>query len=207
MIQLSELRASLPNDAFEPSVVMSLAYVAFDTICIAALAYGQYQLHHSSNFIYTYPLYAFLQGTFMWAYFVLGHDCGHGSFSKSDLLNDIIGTFTHTVICVPFYPWKLSHRHHHQNTGNIDKEEVFHPVRQTDWDAQTTGGRFMKAKSYLGLGLGWFTYLAMGYSMRVSEPDRVKSHYSLDNPLFAQYQTGVSWSLWYCSSIIFGVGD
>ena len=33
-------------------------------------------------------------------------------------------------IMVPYYPWKLSHRHHHKNTGNIDKDEIFYPVRE-----------------------------------------------------------------------------
>jgi omega-3 fatty acid desaturase (delta-15 desaturase) len=33
---------------------------------------------------------------------------------------------------VPFYPLKLSHQHHHKNTGNIDKDEIFYPIRQKE---------------------------------------------------------------------------
>ncbi len=36
------------------------------------------------------------------------------------------------MIMVPYYPWKISHHHHHKNTGNIDKDEIFYPVRQTE---------------------------------------------------------------------------
>ena len=72
---------------------------------------------------------AFLQGTMFWALFVLGHDCGHGSFSTSSLINDLTGNLLHGFILVPYYPWKVSHRHHHKNTGNIDKDEIFYPVR------------------------------------------------------------------------------
>jgi omega-3 fatty acid desaturase (delta-15 desaturase) len=70
------------------------------------------------------PVYWFLQGTMFWALFVLGHDCGHESFSHYALLNNLVGNLTNTVILVPFYAWKISHRHHHKNTGNIDKDEV-----------------------------------------------------------------------------------
>ena len=99
----------------------------------------------------------------MWAYFVLAHDCGHGSFSTHELLNDCIGTVMHSFILAPYFPWKLSHRHHHMNTGNMDKEEVFHPVRQADWDIKTPGTKRMLTDVYLGLGFGWFIYLVTGY--------------------------------------------
>ena len=52
------------------------------------------------KYLTIYPVYWFLQGTMMWALFVLGHDCGHGSFSKSRILNDIVGNFLHSIILV-----------------------------------------------------------------------------------------------------------
>lgn len=76
------------------------------------------------------PAYWFLQGTMLWAVFVLGHDCGHGSFSRHQWLNDALGNLMHCTILVPYYAWKLSHRHHHKNTGNMDKDEIFYPVRE-----------------------------------------------------------------------------
>ena len=76
----------------------------------------------------------------MWAVFVLGHDCGHGSFSRSWLINDVVGNLLHTLILVPYYPWKLSHMHHHKNTGNIDKDEIFYPIRRSTRPAGGTRG-------------------------------------------------------------------
>ena len=58
--------------------------------------------------------YWFLQGTMFWAIFVLGHDCGHGSFSSSPLLNGVVGNILHSFILVPYESWRLSHRHHHK---------------------------------------------------------------------------------------------
>jgi omega-3 fatty acid desaturase (delta-15 desaturase) len=130
----------------------------------------------------------------MWAYFVLGHDCGHGSFSNNDLLNDVFGTLLHSAILVPFYPWKLSHRHHHQYTGNLDKEEVFFPLRERDVEPNDVF-HLVKTHLYFTLGFGWWAYLAGGYSQRTEQPRAVKSHFSLGHHLFEKHQTGVAWSL------------
>jgi omega-3 fatty acid desaturase (delta-15 desaturase) len=73
---LAEIKSHLPDELFESSALRSLAYVAFDTAVIAALFLGQLALHKSAFFWYAYPVYAFMQGTMFWAYFVLGH----GSF-------------------------------------------------------------------------------------------------------------------------------
>jgi omega-3 fatty acid desaturase (delta-15 desaturase) len=135
----------------------------------------------------------------MWAYFVLGHDCGHGSFSSNDLLNDVFGTLLHSSILVPFYPWKLSHRHHHQYTGNLDKEEVFFPLRERDVEPNDVF-HLVKTHLYFTLGFGWWAYLAGGYNQRTEQPRAVKSHFSLGHHLFEKHQTGVAWSLLYVAA-------
>ena len=48
-----------------------------------------------------------IAGFFMWCIFITGHDCGHSTFSDSDILNDVIGHLTHGSILVPFYPWHV----------------------------------------------------------------------------------------------------
>lgn len=70
---LSEIRSALPDEVFESSVIRSLSYVVFDTLVIGLLVWGQIQLHGTEYFFIAYPAYAFLLGTMMWAYFVLGH--------------------------------------------------------------------------------------------------------------------------------------
>ena len=115
----------------------------------------------TSCFIFRAPavvIYWAAQGTFFFALFVVGHDCGHGSFSAYPLLNDVLGTVTHGFLMVPYYQWKLSHRNHHKNTGNIDKDEVFYPVRRSQ---QPPNPRLLPG---FALGIGWFIYLATGYT-------------------------------------------
>ncbi len=99
-----------------------------------------------------------------WAVFVLGHDCGHGSFSDLPVLNDLLGNLLHAPLLVPYYPWKVSHRHHHKNTGNMDRDEIFYPVRKRDAEGRSVGDRrFIPG---FGFGLGWFYYLVRGYRPR-----------------------------------------
>lgn len=159
---LVEIRRSLPKYCFEPSVARSLYYVVLNVVGVGLLYGGLVYLEWllPSYIVYTIsPLYWFFQGTLLAGIFVLGHDCGHGSFSKYTLLNDIVGNVLHAFLMVPYYCWKLSHKNHHKNTGNIDKDEVFYPVRKKN----DSGGRMLPG---FGLGFGWYAYIVRGYSPR-----------------------------------------
>lgn len=68
------------------------------------------------------PLHAITAGCLMWSLFVIGHDCGHGSFSKHRAVNDIVGHLLHGCLLVPYYPWQLSHSHHHRYHMHKDKD-------------------------------------------------------------------------------------
>ena len=49
--------------------------------------------------------------------FVVGHDCGHRSFSKNKLVEDIVGTLMFMPLIYPFEPWRIKHNHHHTHTN------------------------------------------------------------------------------------------
>lgn len=184
-----DIKKALPPDVFKPDLKKAFYYVAKDlSICLTLyllLLVMEYQSSSVLRCAYTL-VYWFLQGTMMWAIFVLGHDCGHGSFSNSPLLNDIVGTFLHTLILVPFYQWKLSHKWHHKNTGNIDKEEIFYPVREKDY---SIGKDFKPFKPVFGFGFSWFLYLVVGYA-----PRKV-CHFNLGEELFQSHVFGCTASL------------
>ena len=81
----------------------------------------------------------------MW---VIAHECGHQAFSKWQAVNDGVGLVLHSLLLVPYYSWcatcevlcwcgfslqadrmellrrKHSHRRHHSNTANIERDEV-----------------------------------------------------------------------------------
>ena len=76
---IAELKRSIPESAFIPSIPRSLFYFFLDTTILGLL----YWFTLSVDSIWIMPFFWFASGTMMWALFVVGHDCGHGSFSVS----------------------------------------------------------------------------------------------------------------------------
>ncbi len=128
---LQDLKAAIPAHCFQPSVFKSLAYFFLDLGIIAAL----YAVAHGINSWLFFPIFWLAQGTMFWALFVVGHDCGHGSFSRYKWLNNLVGHLAHTPILVPYHGWRISHRTHHANTGNIDTDESWYPVDESTYQA------------------------------------------------------------------------
>jgi len=83
-------------------------------------------------------------GFFMWALFIIGHDCGHETFSSHPLLNFVIGHFTHAPLLVPFYGWKLSHYYHHLYSNDLDRDTVWYPLPKTPYSNCTSLFKFVR---------------------------------------------------------------
>ena len=184
---LTELKMILPNHCFQPDLKTSFYFVLKDLSFACALYVSmrliELQPYSVLTNIYR-PIYWLLQGTMFWAFFVLAHDCGHGSFSKYSMINDITGTFLNAIILVPYYPWKLSHKHHHKGTGNIDKDEIFYPIRKS----QQVPNPWPHIP-FFGLGAGWWGYLVWGFT------PRYKHHFNPFDPLFKGHVFGCSCSI------------
>jgi omega-3 fatty acid desaturase (delta-15 desaturase) len=182
-----EIKKALPGHCFKSSVARSMYYAGKDVVQVvavwAALAYLTSVIDWVPLKAALILLYWAAQGTFFFSLFVLGHDCGHSSFSNYPLLNDIVGTISHAFLIVPYYQWKLSHRHHHKNTGNIDKDEVFYPTRLSQQSNN------FKTLPGFAFGFGWYIYLAVGY-----DPRRVK-HFNPFHPMFLGHLVGCLFSL------------
>ena len=116
---LDELRAAIPPECFESNVPLSLLYLFGYGAVLASAALTYPLLAGSAAGL---ALYAAFYGTFMWAMFVIGHDAGHGTFSRSPLLNGIVGHVAHAPLLVPFYPWALSHHHHHLHHNHVTND-------------------------------------------------------------------------------------
>jgi acyl-lipid omega-6 desaturase (Delta-12 desaturase) len=52
--------------------------------------------------------------------FIIQHDCGHHSFLKSKLANDVLGTICGAITLTPYRLWKRTHSRHHASSGNLD---------------------------------------------------------------------------------------
>ncbi len=53
--------------------------------------------------------------------FIIQHDCGHGSFFRSDKANAITGFICGVITFTPFANWRRQHAGHHGNWNNLDR--------------------------------------------------------------------------------------
>jgi omega-6 fatty acid desaturase (delta-12 desaturase) len=65
-----------------------------------------------------------LAGGFLMRTFIIFHDCGHGSFFKSQKANEFVGRFTAFLHFTPYYRWKHDHAIHHATAGDLDRRGV-----------------------------------------------------------------------------------
>lgn len=179
---LAAMKAHIPAHCFRSSLPRSIYYVIRDFVFISALYYGAY-LTHGTQLHYAYlPFFWFFTGFFMWAVFVLGHDCGHGSFSKYKSVNSFFGHILHSMILVPFHSWRISHRKHHKNTGNYEKDEIFYPIPEWEYAGiQMFPRAVYKYLNFLGV-FGYAIYLVKGYGNAMKNG----SHFSPYSELFTK---------------------
>lgn len=168
---LQDLKAAIPAECFQPNVTKSLFYFFRDILIIGLL----YAVAYYLDSWYFWPLFWLMQGTMFWALFVVGHDCGHQSFSKHKWLNDLIGHLSHTPILVPYHGWRISHRTHHKNTGNIDNDESWYPVTESQYQEMPSAQKIGRYYAFL---LAYPVYLFK------RSPNKEGSHFSPNSPLF-----------------------
>ncbi|HEY5982323.1 MAG TPA: fatty acid desaturase [Anaerolineales bacterium] len=89
----------------------------------------------------TVPLCILASG-FLVRAFIIFHDCGHGSFFKSQKANDWMGIVTGLLTFTAYQRWKHEHAIHHATAGDLDRRGV--------GDVYTmTAEEFVKAKWYI----------------------------------------------------------
>jgi acyl-lipid omega-6 desaturase (Delta-12 desaturase) len=54
-------------------------------------------------------------------FFIIQHDCGHGSFLPSRTANDLIGRVISVLTMTPYGLWRRVHAKHHATSGNLDR--------------------------------------------------------------------------------------
>ncbi len=166
-----DLRRAIPVACFRPSTARSLGYLLRDVIVLVML----YVLAIRVRSPWLLPAFWFAQGTMGWALFVVGHDCGHGSFSRHRWLNDVVGHLTHTPLLVPYHGWRLSHRIHHRHAGDIDHDETWFPLTRAEFIALAWYVRVLRFRLFV---------LALPFYLLRRTPGRQGSHFNPRSPLF-----------------------
>src|ERR1051325_965776 len=102
----------------QPRLPHGLWQVANTLVPYAAL---WYLMHLSLGISYwlTAAL-AVLASVFLVRVFIISHDCGHGSFFKSQKANHILGFITGVLSFTPYHHWRWEHAIHHAKAANLD---------------------------------------------------------------------------------------
>jgi omega-3 fatty acid desaturase (delta-15 desaturase) len=190
---LQDVRSAIPSHCFIPSTAKSLSYFARDV----AIVSGLYALAYYLDSWWFYPIFWLAQGTMFWALFVVGHDCGHGSFSRHKWLNNLIGHISHSFILVPFHGWRISHRTHHKNTGNIEKDESWYPVTENKYDEMQGWEKFLR------FGIALLVVYPL-YLFRRSPEREGGSHFHPNSPLFRPSESDniVTSTIWWTQMVL-----
>ena len=102
-----------------PSTGRAIWQIVNTLVPYAALWYLMY-LSLAVSYWLLVPL-AMLAGAFMVRAFIIFHDCGHGSFFKSQRANHIWGAITGVLTFTPYYHWRWEHSIHHSSSGDLDR--------------------------------------------------------------------------------------
>ncbi|KAK4941921.1 hypothetical protein LTR10_018251 [Elasticomyces elasticus] len=139
---MTDVRNAIPKHCFERSAVTGLYYVAKDLLLLASTFYLFNRFVTPDYVPWSYAraglwfCYTVLQGFFGTGLWIMAHECGHQSFSPSKALNDSVGWVCHSILLVPYFSWKISHRKHHQATGNMERDMAFVPLSKVEYVAQ-----------------------------------------------------------------------
>src|ERR1043166_4932106 len=102
-----------------PALGRSIWQMVNTLVPYALLWYLMYRSMAVSYWL-TVPL-AILASGFLVRIFIIHHDCGHGSFFKSQKVNDVWGFITGVLTFTPYYLWRWEHAVHHATSGDLDR--------------------------------------------------------------------------------------
>lgn len=168
---VSVIKGWLPRDVFIVDEPKAMRYLVTDVAAMTATMYALYWMPAQGAWWIIICALQSLAGFWMWCVFVIGHDCGHGTFSDSTFRNRLAGEITHSgLLLTPFYAWMLSHREHHLHHNHVEKDysHMWIPRRPRESPSQAIErvrprAAWAFAARWLMPVLAWPTYLYAGY--------------------------------------------
>lgn len=129
-VTLNDVVKTLPPEVFELDHGKAWRAVFTSIVAMSACLY----LISISPW-YLLPFAWALAGTAFTGFFVVGHDAGHRSFHRNNLVEDIVGTLMFMPLAFPFEPWRIKHNHHHAHTNKLVEDTAWHPVGEKEMEA------------------------------------------------------------------------
>jgi omega-6 fatty acid desaturase (delta-12 desaturase) len=94
--------------------------------------------------------------------FVIGHDACHGSYTKYDWLNKVVGRIAFLPSLTPFSLWDVGHNvAHHGFTNLKGRDQVWVPMSAEEWQAASKTRRVLERIYRSGFGQGLYYLIEM----------------------------------------------
>jgi omega-6 fatty acid desaturase (delta-12 desaturase) len=103
----------------EPSLGKAIWQLA-NTLLPYAGTWALMLLSLSVSWWLTVPL-AVIAGGLLVRIFIIFHDCGHGSYFRSQRANHVVGFITGVLTFTPYFHWRWEHAIHHSSAAHLDK--------------------------------------------------------------------------------------
>jgi omega-6 fatty acid desaturase (delta-12 desaturase) len=154
---LRDILKTLPQEVFMKNPRKAWTRVIINVLLVGL---GYYGVAVAPWFLL--PVAWIFLGTSLTGFFVIGHDCGHRSFSNRNWVNDLVGHLAFLPLIYPFHAWRILHNHHHKHTNKLDVDNAWDPFKPEFYDTlsptlqwlyQRIRGRFW----WLGSIGHWFT--------------------------------------------------
>ncbi len=140
-------------------------------------------------------------------FFIVGHECGHGAFSRTPWVNTLVGHLCMSPILIGFHNWRRAHAHHHAHT-QMRGEDTDWPEQmptRAAYDAGSPGDRWrarLAYGSFVGTLLGFPVAMVRRTFMRALYPQvklsrRARRELALSNALMVLASGGVIGGLWH----------
>ena len=113
-LALLRYREADPRRALFELAVTALSLVALWVLMWLSLGVGYWL-----TLLLAIPAAGFLVRLFM-----IQHDCGHGAFFRTRLLNDWVGRVLGVLTLTPYDYWKRNHAIHHATSSNLDRRGI-----------------------------------------------------------------------------------
>ncbi len=90
-------------------------------------------------------LLAIPTGGLLVRFFIIQHDCGHGSFLGTRGANDILGRLMSILTLTPYGLWRREHAMHHAGSGNLERRGVG-DIETMTVEEYLAAGRFQRIR-------------------------------------------------------------
>ena len=121
-IKLRDIISTLPREVFIKNASKAWSKVFVNLACVAM---GYWLIAISPWFLL--PISWIFLGTGLAGMFVIGHDCGHRSFSNRIWVNDLVGHLMMLPTIYPYHAWRILHNHHHKHTNKLEVDNAWDP--------------------------------------------------------------------------------